>query len=410
MTRRALFRRVVWPLFIAVAIGACASRESAPPRRVATLEQRFYVDRLPALDAAVNRAIEADKLPGGVLWLERDGAVYAKAFGRRAVEPSPEPMTLDTRFDAASLTKVLATAPAVMQLVERGRIDLDAPVARYWPGFAQHGKEAVTVRHLLTHTSGLRPSLPAAPPWNGVEQAAALIEAESLQQPPGTKFVYSDINFITLGELVRRVSGSSLDAWCARELYGPLGMHDTGFLPFPPGTSLESLSAIRADHIAPTEHLTSGPVLRGVVHDPTSRRMGGVAGHAGLFTTSADVARFCRMILAGGVLDGRRVLQASTVAAMSKVQTPDGIPQRGLGWDINSPYAGQRGNKFPVGGYGHTGWTGGSIWIDPGTATIVIFLSNRNHPTEAGNVIALRRELGTLAAEAVRDAAWTNLR
>ncbi len=351
----------------------------------------FHATKLEQMDAAISLAISDGRCPGGVLWLERDGAAYHKAYGDRAVAPAREAMTEETIFDVASLTKVVATTTAVLQLVERGRLPLEATVSSVIPEFRGAGKEAITFRQLLTHTSGLRPGIPAAPAWQGAEAAVTRACAEPLPNPPGSAFRYSDLNFILLGEIVRRVSGRTLDVYCAEEIFGPLKMRDSGFLPRDPS------------RVAPTERI-AGAYLRGVVHDPTARRMGGVAGHAGLFTTAADLARFARMLLAGGELDGVRILKPETVAQMTSVQTPGTVPaRRGLGWDIDSPYAGPRGAWFPIGSYGHTGWTGGSLWIDPFSRTFVIFLSNRNHPTETGSVLPLRRALGTLAAEAVRD-------
>jgi CubicO group peptidase (beta-lactamase class C family) len=287
----------------------------------------------------------------------------------------------------------MATTPAIMWLVEHGQVALDAPVARYIPEFAGGGKEAVTVRQLLTHTSGLPPDIETHSDWRGRETAIKMACAENLQSVPGTAFKYSDINFFLLGEIVERVSGEPLEGFTQRRIFGPLKMKDTGYLP----------AAAKRPRIAPTE-VVNGQPWRGVVHDPTARHMGGVAGHAGLFTTAADAARYARMMLNLGELDGARIFQPETVKLMTRVQTPPGISaRRGLGWDIDSPYAGPRGSIFPVGSYGHTGWTGGSLWIDPYSKTFVIFLSNRNHPTEAGNVLPLRRRLGTLAAEAVAD-------
>jgi len=370
------------------------------------VENVFFEEKLKEIDASISLAISDGHCPGGVLWLERNGAAYHKAFGNRAIEPAREPMTEDTLFDAASLTKVVATTPAIMKLTEEGKLDLGAPVSRYIPEFSGGGKEAVTVRHLMTHTSGLRPDLSLDTVWKGVERAIELACAETLITPPGTAFRYSDINFILLGEIVHRVSGQPLDQFCRAEIFSPLKMNDTQFLP---------PASLRA-RVAPTERLkasTNGSstsdlaapdILRGVVHDPTSRRMGGVAGHAGLFTTAADLARYSRMMLNRGELEGVRVFKPETVALMTSVQTSESAPaRRGLGWDIDSPYAGPRGEWLPIGSYGHTGWTGGSLWIDPFSRTFIIFLSNRNHPTEAGNVIPLRRTIGTLAAEAVRD-------
>ena len=380
-------------LALALLVSGCATRPPAP--------RAFRADKLVAMDAAIQDAIARHQCPGGVLWLEHGGAVnpraYHRAFGSRALVPAPEPMTEDTIFDAASLTKVVAGTPAVMLLVERGQVQLDAPVQTYLPEFTGAGRERVTVRELLTHTSGLPPDIETRTAWQG--QAAAIRKAcaEALQSSPGTAFKYSDINFFLLGEIVQRVTRTPLEQFVQREIYEPLKMVDTGYLP-PPG---------KLDRVAPTE-VVAGRPWRGVVHDPTARKMGGVAGHAGLFTTASDLARYARMLLNGGELDGFRLFSPATVRLMTRVQTPPEISvRRGLGWDIASGYSGPRGDLFPLGSYGHTGWTGGSLWIDPFSRTFVIFLSNRNHPTEAGNLSALRHHLGTLAAEALPDVDFT---
>jgi uncharacterized protein YbbC (DUF1343 family)/CubicO group peptidase (beta-lactamase class C family) len=351
----------------------------------------FRSEKLGEIDAAVTNAIGQGNLPGGVLWLERNGQIYAHAYGFRSLEPEKELMTPDTIFDAASLTKVIATAPAVMLLLERGQLDLDDPVQKHLPAFRGEGTGEVTIRHLLTHTSGLRPGLGLTPAWKGYQGAIDLAGLEKAQKPPGTAFVYSDINFILLGEIVRQVSGQTLDAFTAAEIYQPLGMVDTGFLP----------PVHQQPRIAPTEKVAEG-MLRGVVHDPTARRMGGVAGHAGLFTAAQDLARFARMLLNEGELDGVRIFKPETVRLMTSAQSPLAVSaRRGLGWDIDSPYSGPRGDLFPKGSYGHTGWTGTSLWIDPLSRTFVIFLSNRNHPNGQGTVVQLRKQLGTLAAQAI---------
>jgi CubicO group peptidase (beta-lactamase class C family) len=353
----------------------------------------FHADKLSEMDAAINDSIARHQCPGGVLWLEHTGEVYQKAYGFRALVPASEPMTEDTIFDAASLTKVVATTPAIMLLIERGRVKLDEPVSSYIPEFKGEGKELVTVRELLTHTSGLPPDIETKTDWHGQAEAIKKACAEKLRTPPGTSFKYSDINFILLGEIVQRVSHTPLNVFVQREIYRPLKMDNTGYLPSPE----------KLPRVAPTE-VADGKPWRGVVHDPTARHMGGVAGHAGLFITAADLARYARMLLNLGELDGVRILKPETVKLMTSVQTPPAISaKRGLGWDIDSAFSGPRGEVFPLGSYGHTGWTGGSLWIDPFSKTFVIFLSNRNHPTEAGSVIGLRRKLGTLAAEALVD-------
>jgi uncharacterized protein YbbC (DUF1343 family)/CubicO group peptidase (beta-lactamase class C family) len=356
-------------------------------------------DKLAEMDSAINEAIAEGKCPGGVLWLERSGQTYHKAFGKRALVPADEAMSEDTLFDAASLTKVVACTPAVMLLVERGQLSLDDRLARFLPEFTGEGKENVTVRQLITHVSGLRPDISLKPDWSGYDEAIKLACAEKLVNKPGEKIVYSDTGPILLGEVVRRVSGKPLDQFLQAEVYGPLGMKDTGFNP-----PREKLG-----RVAPTEVEGDKPV-RGVVHDPRARRMGGVAGHAGLFITANDLARYARMLLNGGELDGVRIFKPETVKLMTSVQTPSNVNgRRGIGWDIDTGYSGPRGELFPLGSFGHTGWTGTSIWIDPFSKTFVIFLSNRNHPTEKGNVAALRRKLGTLAAQAVPDFDFANV-
>jgi CubicO group peptidase (beta-lactamase class C family) len=404
--QRALFQIILATL---LALAACHTPPKpvvaipAPPRIPSPAPQPpakkfFHDEKLAAMDALIAQAIAEKKLPGGVLWIERGSVVHSKSFGHRALVPQAEPMSPDTLFDAASLTKVIATTPAIGLLLEQGCLKLDAPVRDSLPEFTGEGRERVTLRHLLTHTSGLRPGLGLVPEWQGAEKALQLACAEKLQAPPGTQFVYSDINFILLGEIVRRVSGEPLDLFAARTIFGPLKMRDTTFLP----------SAGTRPRIAPTT-ATNGIYLRGEVHDPTARRMRGVAGHAGLFTTAADLARFARMLLHGGELEGVRVFRPETIGLMTSVQSPGAVTaRRGLGWDIDSPYSGPRGRLFPVGSFGHTGWTGTSLWLDPFSRTFVILLSNRNHP-DGGNVVALRSQLGTLAAEAVADFDFENV-
>ena len=351
----------------------------------------FHPAKLAEIDSAIEECIRTNGTPGAVFWLECDGQSYHRAYGNRALAPQRESMTEDTVFDAASLTKVIATTPAVLLLVQRSQIDLDAPVVQYIPAFQQHAKDGITVRQLLTHSSGLRPDLSLSPVWSGYNTAIDLACAEKLVSQPGTTFRYSDINFLVLGEIVQRVTGMALANFVQKEIFGPLGMKDTRFTPSPELTS----------RIAPTE-LTDGQMLHGTVHDPTARRMGGVAGHAGLFTTAADLARFARMMLQEGQLDSIRLFQPQTVRLMTQVQTPDGVAaRRGLGWDIDSGYSRPRGNVFPLGSYGHTGFTGTCVWIDPFSRSFYIFLSNRVHPDGKGNVLPLEARLGTLAAEAI---------
>ena len=348
--------------------------------------------QLQQAGAVIEESLRAGECPGAVMLVGHEGTVvYRRAFGDRWLEPQREPMTEDTVFDMASLTKVVATTTAVMQLVEQGRIRLHDPVSVYWPDFKANGKEEITVRDLLTHYSGLRPDLDLKPEWSGYETALNMIVAEIPAAPPGARFVYSDINFAALGELVRRVSGQPLDVYCAEHVFKPLGMKDTGFNP----------PAELRSRIAPTQyqHETTGKMLLGEVHDPTAYNMGGVAGHAGLFSTAGDMAIFAQMLLDGGAYRGVRILSPLSVEKMTTPQNPPGKHAlRGLGWDIDTAFSTNRGELFPVGSYGHTGFTGTSLWIDPVTKTYVIILTNRVHPTGKGDVVSLRTRLASLVA------------
>ncbi|HEX8980801.1 MAG TPA: serine hydrolase [Parasulfuritortus sp.] len=340
---------------------------------------------LDRVGGIVEGQIAAGRLPGAVLLIGgEDGVYYRHAFGAREFAPERQAMTDDTIFDLASLTKVVATTTAVMQLVEQGRLDLDAPAARYWPEFAANGKADITVRQLLTHYSGLAADLDLRRPWSGIDEVRRRIIEARPTDAPGSHYRYSDINFEVLGELVERVSGQPLDAYCREHIFAPLGMRDTGFRP------------AWSTRIAPT-----GPSRAGTVNDPTAWRMGGVAGHAGLFATADDLARFARMLLAGGELDGVRILRPASVEAMSQPQSPAGQARlRGLGWDIAAPFAADRALLPPVGAYGHTGFTGTSLWIDPVAKLYVILLSNRVYPDGRGDVKPLR----DMVAAALGDA------
>ncbi|MBI3493342.1 MAG: DUF1343 domain-containing protein [Acidobacteria bacterium] len=357
----------------------------------------------------VNEAIARRELPGAVVVVGRgDAVVYHGAFGQRAVQPTPEPMTENTIFDLASLTKVVATTTSVMTLVEAGRVRLTDPVTQFVPDFGRYGKSGITIRHLLTHTSGLRPDLELEVEFHGAEEAIRRASEEVPTAPPGERFIYSDINFFLLGEIVWRTSGERLDRYAKQHVFDPLGMTETTFLP-PESWRSRIAPTERCAGLAwpcPSTSLGAGgepvPFLRGIVHDPTARRMDGVAGHAGLFSTAADLSRFCRMLLDGGRLGAARILSPATVARMTSPSTPVGMRDvRGLGWDIDSSYSANRGELFPIGSYGHTGFTGTSLWLDPQTKSYVIFLSNRVHPDGKGDVTPLRARVATVAAAAL---------
>jgi uncharacterized protein YbbC (DUF1343 family)/CubicO group peptidase (beta-lactamase class C family) len=337
----------------------------------------------------VEQEIEAGKTPGAVVLIgSQSKIVYRRAFGHRALRPEKRPMTEDTIFDLASLTKVIATSTAVMQLVEQGKLRLEDPVAKYWPEFKANGKARITVQELLTHYSGLRPDLDLKVKWSGYHTALKMIATEKPVFPAGTGFVYSDINFAILGDLVRRISGLRLDVYCAQHIFAPLGMKDTRFKPSP----------TQRERIAPTEYRHK-EMLRGEVHDPMAYRMGGVAGHAGLFSTADDLAIFAQMLLDGGSTRGVRILSPLTIEKMSMPQSPPNKTKlRGLGWDINAPFASNQDEIPPVGSYGHTGFTGTSMWIDPVTKTYVIVLTNRVHPDGRGDVKPLRTQIAKVVA------------
>ncbi|MDR1726650.1 MAG: beta-lactamase family protein [Acidobacteriota bacterium] len=370
---------------------------------------------LQGIDKAVTDAIAAGELPGAVVVVARHGkVVYRKAFGMRAVAPAPEAMTVDTIFDIASLSKVVATTPAVMQLAERGAVDLNAPVKRYLPRFAGGGKDAITVRQLLTHYSGLRPDFDLSVEWSGYDAAIGELYKEKVVAEPGRKFAYSDLNFIALAEIVRVVSGQRLDAYAEEHIFAPLGMDETAFTP----------PAAWRDRTAPTEPRKNtlkylkgkstlpeyDAILRGDVHDATTWRMDGVSGHAGVFSTARDLTLYAQALLdrgafcrdcGGARVDGRLMSEAS-FAAMTSPQSPAGAAQvRGYGWDIASTYASPRGN-LPEGGFGHTGFTGTSIWIHPPSDSFIIILSNRVHPAGGKNINRLRSAVANAVAAAMR--------
>lgn len=378
---RAVLALSIFLLLLLTTQQAAAQTKGAPRKRVST--------RFAAVDAILKAAVAEKAPPGAVVIIGHNGRiVYRKAFGFRSLEPKLEPMTLDTVFDLASLTKCLATGTSLTRMLELGQIRLNDPVSKYLPEFAQNGKQDITIRQLVTHYSGLAPDLDLKQPWQGYDTAINMAMAEPLQHPPGARFVYSDINYIVLGELIHRISGLSLDKYASVHIYQPLKMRRTTFNP-PLTWSYK---------IASTEYDERGIMLRGVVHDPTARRMGGVAGHAGLFATADDVAKFAQAMLRGG----RPVLSRLSVEKMSTPQNPPiGPSLRGIGWDIDSPFASNRGELLPIGSFGHTGFTGTSLWMDPVTNTFVAILGNGVHPRGAAALVALRTKVATAAAAAL---------
>lgn len=351
------------------------------------LAQEAVAPNLNDLDSIIQTSIHNHEIPGAVLLVGHDGQViYRKAFGNRSLEPKVEAMTVDTIFDLASLTKVIATTTAVMQLEEQGRVRLNDPVVKYIPEFGQNGKGDITVRDLLTHHSGLAPDIDLTPAFTSRDTAYSLAFAAPSVAPPETQFIYSDTNFIVLAALVERISGVPLDSYCAQNIFVPLGMSHTRFLP----------PADWLPQIAPTEYDEQKQMLRGVVHDPRARRMGGVAGHAGLFSNADDLAKFAQALL-----DGSHILSPLAIRKMTSPQQPPNLPAiRGFGWDIDSPFSSNRGELLPVGSFGHTGFTGTSLWIDPTTRTYIILLANSVHPRGQGFTVSLRTKVATAVAAA----------
>ncbi len=410
-------------LYILLLINSfCLADTSLKPRHFPLGVDNVYIsntadinaDPLQHIAPLVQNSIANGYYPGAIiLAAHHSHIIYRGVFGNRRIVPTIAPMRFDTIFDLASLTKVVVTTTAIMQLVDQGKIQLDKPVAYYWPAFAANGKSTITIRQLLTHTSGLPEDIASpqlnqmlplkkrilnAAPWHGEMTALQQIVALKPIYPPARRFVYSDVNFITLGYLVERISDERLDHYAAKHIFKPLGMHDTYFLP----------SRWSRSRIAPTE-IIDGQLRWGVVHDPTAYLMGGVSGMAGLFSTAHDLGIFAQTLLNHGrIANGHHPLQylltPASVTAMTSPQTPAFITEtRGLGWDINSRFA-VRGRFFSTASYGHSGWTGTSIWIDPTTQTWLIILTNRLHPkpTVPNKLILDRLSIANFMGSAVR--------
>ncbi len=361
-----------------------------------------------AIDGIVNHAVDEHQLPGAVVIVGHGGrVVFRQAYGMRSLEPMQEPMTLDTVFDMASLTKPLTTGVAAMQLYEQGKIGLNDSVAKYLPDFGANGKQDITIRHLLTHYSGLPPDLQLEEAWTGKEEGFRRAFAIAPIRPPGEQFLYSDINFIVLGALVEKLSGLTLDEYTRRFIVEPLGLMHTRFLP--PESWLPRIAPTEYEHdpipsgVAGSKTYPGDAMLRGVVHDPTSRRMGGVAGHAGLFSTGDDVSVYAQSLL--DRLRGRSSKFPLSRIVLEKMIAPEqpatGTALRGFGWDIDSPYSSNRGTLFPVGSFGHTGFTGTSLWMDPASDTYVIVLANSVHPNGPKSITSLRGKIADAAAIAL---------
>lgn len=355
----------------------------------------------------IEKSIANGHYPGAVILVGHRGQIiYKGVFGNRRILPDVAPMRFNTIFDIASLTKVVATTPAIMQLVEQGKMDLDAPVSKYWPEFAKHGKSTITIRELLTHTSGLPAEIPITKKINSANALAQITQLK-LAHPVGKKFFYSDVNFIVLAHLIEIISNKSLDQYAQQHIFNPLKMNDTYFSP----------SNKLRDRIAPTEMIEK-KLRWGEVHDPIAHSLGGISGNAGLFSDANNLGIYAQSLLDGGQLHHDTSKSAShflgplSISKMTTVQTPEAILEaRGLGWDIDSAYS-NRGILFPMQSFGHTGWTGTSMWIDPVTQTWIVILTSRAHPAPAksNQLVQDRRTIATIISASITDISMVSLK
>ena len=342
--------------------------------------------RTTTIDYLLERAVAQGLIGGGVVLVgNRDGVIYSTSRGKTGSSADAPALNDRTMFDIASLTKVIATAPAIMKLLEEGRITLLDPLTRWFPEFEGTDREDITILNLLTHTSGLNDIT-----FNSPDPLTTAIQKTGIQKSgrlPGARFRYADINFILLAELIRRVSGEPLDRYCREYFYGPLGMGDTMFLP----------PHERAGGIAPTLG-TSNELLTGIVQDENARLLGGVAGHAGLFSSASDLSRFASMILNNGTFHGVSVFKERVLSQMTAPYFySNGNVVRGLGWDIISPYSSPRGSYFSEMSFGHTGYSGSSIWIDPQRDLFVILLTVRLNYRDTRHINRLRSDISSIA-------------
>lgn len=363
-------------------------------------------DRIAPL---VEKAIADKQLPGAVVLVGRgEQVLYLKAFGFKTYSPAAPVIATDTVFDLASLTKPLVTTTLIMQLVEQGELRLTDPVGKYLQQLSDAEVKKITMLQLLTHSSGLADGFDRREFWQGKAGLDGALAKLKLKTKPDQQFVYSDIGFILLGLVVEQITKQPLDLVAQRRIFQPLKMKDSRYLPL----DKASQDVAYVQRIAPTENLQGDadyqkllanyaqPYLHAVVHDPTALRLGGVAGHAGIFGTADDLALFAQMLLNGGELKGQRLLSP---LAVQRLLTPVviGKQSRALGWDMQTGYSAPKGDLLPQGSFGHTGFTGTSIWIDPTSRTYVILLSNRVHPNRNSSITDLRAKLANIAASAI---------
>jgi len=389
----------------ALAAGRHAMRTVSADASASAAPKGFRPGGLEAVDAVVEAGVASRAFPGGVLAVGRDGAlVHLRAFGRLSYDADAAPVATDTMYDLASLTKVVVTTTLAMILVDEGKLDLDARVHAFFPAFSGPAKERVTVRQLLTHSGGLQWWAPLYKELKGKPAYLERIVAMDLAYEPGAKSVYSDLGVILLGDILERVGGAPFEKLARRRVFEPLGMKDARYRP-----PAELLA-----RIAPTENDPwRGRVVRGEVHDENALALGGVAPHAGLFATASDLAHLAEMLLDGGSFGGRRIVSRATVELFT---ARAGVPasSRALGWDTPTDESGARsstpgqagyssaGSLFSPRSFGHTGFTGTSMWMDPERELYVILLTNRVHPTRENNAIGqVRAQVADAAVRAL---------
>ena len=345
------------------------------------------------VDSLINVAIADHAAPSMAIAIGRyDKLIYLHSYGRLTYADTAPAVDEHTRFDLASLTKVIATTTAAMMLEEQGRLDINRTVASYLPAFNAPDKQAITVRMLITHRGGLEAFAPLWHTLKGRDQYLAAINSRPLAYTPGTKSIYSDWDFVLMGLIVEHISGETLDTFTARHIFGPLGMTETGFRP----------DTVAKRHIAPTEIDSARGLVWGSVHDENADALGGVSGHAGLFSTARDLAIFARMLLNGGSVGSVRILAPTTIVRWTAAQ--DAGSSRALGWDTPALHS-SAGRFFSPRSYGHTGFTGTSIWTDPERGVWVVLLTNRVYPTRNNNKhVELRRNIADAVEQAVTDA------
>ncbi len=373
------------PLFL---LPTLVLAQSVP--RVSPADAGMRAEHLQNIEREIKLALDDGQFAGCVVAIGRRGKlVLLEAYGDRQVKPTRLPMQTDTVFDMASLTKPVATATSVMRLLEQGKLRLGDLAKDHLPDLSGEGTEAITIEHLLTHQAGYVPDNSIRDYEDGIHRSWERLLALPVEAPPGTRFKYSDVGFEMLGLIVERIDGRSLNRFASEEIFTPLGMKDTGYLP----------DESRRARAAATEQ-REGQWMVGEVHDPRAWRLGGVAGHAGLFSTAQDMAIYASALLGGGKGHGVRILGPPTVKEMTRARDVAGH-FRTAGWDARSAYSSNRSELFSSHAFGHGGFTGTAMWIDPGLDLFVIFLSNRLHPDGKGSVNSLAARIGTIAAAAI---------